>query len=1078
MPSTPCLPRETLKRYLSGCIDQSQSDSIESHLQQCPECEQTIEALERDPDTLVDCIRDKKLAINCEQPGEPPVAAPPVDPAVSYVLERVKRAIPAPDAGESHLHGHPSRTELGPYQLLRPLGHGGMGSVYLARHRKLQKLVAVKLLPARPFRDDCYAARFQREILAAGQLSHPAIVSATDAGEVDSTHYLVMEYVEGLDLSRVTRLVGPLEVADACAILHSVALGLSHAHAAGIVHRDIKPSNLMLSHTGEVKVLDFGLAQVGRWDELSAELTTVGQLMGTLDYMAPEQAERADAVDYRADLYSLGATLFRLLCGRPPLAAAPDLSPLERLRLLASQDPPRLDTMRMDAPEPLVDLAASLLARDPGDRPASAAHVAQRLQPLAAGADLVALIRRAEAGDAPSAEGSIPPAWRAALRLVSAQDNSRRSNRRRWWLAAVALPLLVAAGILITLQLDKGQLVIDSTAKVEVELLRDGELYERLRIEPGANTTRLYAGNYRILLDAGSDAVELDQPQIEIRRGETVVARVQNVPHQPRSPSATSETTTTTTTDELTYNGKTLSQWLDQFSRERSSERISEALGAISALVTDATRERVTESILETLPQLWTSTKQDTEAFEVLEKAQESSRAFYALLADELEASDGSWARRILATLPAVTDRVNGRDVEPLVAWTEKNVLPEPKRPELVEPAANWYRSLVIDARQEPLDAELEKRVLDALTKTAELGPEFWLSAVPGHKKGFQSQERPNDFIAWNPGYADAVETKAIEAIAARDTGPQQLILAAGMLQLLRSPRYDRSGMNSPDNLDRLTSEIARRLRETASRNEPAPWITLYSSSRNFSLPSRSRTVSNERLLGILWPRLESLHVRFGDSLPATYELLSVAETYNLGSQLEEPLLEFASSLIPDVAAVGSNPENFNHVGPSESRQVSGPMLEQGWMNLLLFEAAFRLLPENEQEQLASELERAMQPKWADWQLQSADANGDGVLNPSEAEQLSIDPRAADLDDDGSITLEELLEYHRNHAREIVSQWDSDKDGMLTQNEWDEMATSPQGMDFDKDGRITVEEITRSHLRDFRMRGGQRPRWP
>jgi serine/threonine protein kinase len=145
------------------------------------------------------------------------------------------------------------------------------------------------------------------------------------------------------------------------------------------VHRDVKPSNLMLDETGRIRILDFGLAQLSYWDEASIELTSVGQLMGTLDYMAPEQAELCGGVDYRADLYAMGATLFRLLCGRPPLAAVPNQSPLEKLRLLSNHQPPKLDTLCPDAPPQLVKLAASLLARSTQDRPASAAHVAEEL---------------------------------------------------------------------------------------------------------------------------------------------------------------------------------------------------------------------------------------------------------------------------------------------------------------------------------------------------------------------------------------------------------------------------------------------------------------------------------------------------------------------------------------------------------------------------------------------------------------------------------------------------------------------------------------------------------------------------
>ncbi len=135
-----------------------------------------------------------------------------------------------------------------------------MGSVYLARHRQLKKQVAIKLLPTSASFPQSLALRFQREIRAAGGLSHPSIVNATDAGEHQGTHYLVMEYIDGMDLSRVARCAGRLGFADACEIVRQAASGLSHAHAMGIVHRDIKPSNLILNNEGIVKILDFGLA--------------------------------------------------------------------------------------------------------------------------------------------------------------------------------------------------------------------------------------------------------------------------------------------------------------------------------------------------------------------------------------------------------------------------------------------------------------------------------------------------------------------------------------------------------------------------------------------------------------------------------------------------------------------------------------------------------------------------------------------------------------------------------------------------------------------------------------------------
>lgn len=171
-----------------------------------------------------------------------------------------------------------------------------------------------------------------------------------------------MEYVRGMDLGRLGKLIPTLSVEETCEIGRQIALGLSYAHAQGLVHRDIKPSNVILDDVGVVKILDFGLVLFDRWDGVSSELTTVGQFLGTLDYMAPEQAERCGSVDYRADLYALGATMFKLLCGRAPLAAAPNQSPIDKLRLLATHRPPSLKTVCPDAPDSLIRLVDSLLS--------------------------------------------------------------------------------------------------------------------------------------------------------------------------------------------------------------------------------------------------------------------------------------------------------------------------------------------------------------------------------------------------------------------------------------------------------------------------------------------------------------------------------------------------------------------------------------------------------------------------------------------------------------------------------------------------------------------------------------------
>jgi len=532
-----CLDREKLMQYLSGWSDPDASAAIELHLQECQKCEQSLSDLESHLDPLPE--------FSHRTTQSEPVSSS--DNLIASALTNAKQ-MAQPASSRTAETWEPPPGDIGAYELLRPIGRGGMGSVYLARHRQLQKQVAIKLLPTSASFPQSLAARFQREIRAAGGLSHPSIVNATDAGEHNGTHYLVMEHIDGMDLSRVTKSIGRLAFADACEVIRQTATGLSHAHAMGIVHRDIKPSNLMLSNEGLVKILDFGLARHSLWDEASAELTTVGQLMGTLDYMAPEQVDRPEGVDYRADIYSLGATLFRLLCGHAPLAVAPNMSPLAKLRMLATQEAASLSTVRADVPEALSQLVGSMLARNPDERPASAAHVAELVKPFCEGANLRALAtaasEAAQSEDEIETDLSTPKTSTprtSAMPLASSRPmpspplpsfSGCRSNRLKWFVAAGALPLLVLAGIVIALETQKGSLVIESeNANVNVKLLRDGTVYEQLKIEPGTKETRLYAGKYEVTIDGASDGIYVDGNEFEVRQGKTTIARIRQVPN-------------------------------------------------------------------------------------------------------------------------------------------------------------------------------------------------------------------------------------------------------------------------------------------------------------------------------------------------------------------------------------------------------------------------------------------------------------------------------------------------------------------------------------------------------------------
>jgi response regulator RpfG family c-di-GMP phosphodiesterase len=272
---------------------------------------------------------------------------------------------------------------LGNYRVLDRLGAGGMGVVFRAEHIRMRRQVAIKVLPLSPDQDERILRRFLSEIRAIAQLQHPNIVGAIDAGECISTdangtilHFFVMEYVPGQDLEEYVRSHGPLSPAKACDLMHQVASALAEAHNHNLVHRDIKPSNIQVTPEGQAKLLDFGLAR-----NFKTGMTEPGTLLGTLDYMAPEQVQDAHAVDIRADLYALGGVLYFCLTGQAPFPSKGN-NIVQDLAARLKQQPLSVLDKRPDIAPELDAVIQRLMALSPDDRYTTPQAVMRALLPF------------------------------------------------------------------------------------------------------------------------------------------------------------------------------------------------------------------------------------------------------------------------------------------------------------------------------------------------------------------------------------------------------------------------------------------------------------------------------------------------------------------------------------------------------------------------------------------------------------------------------------------------------------------------------------------------------------------------
>lgn len=265
---------------------------------------------------------------------------------------------------------------LGKYKLLDHLGTGGMSSVYLAEHVLMHQRRAIKVLPKNRVNDSSYLARFRLEAQATARLDHRNIVRAYDIDHEKDQHYIVMEYVRGRDLQGMVKEDGPLPLDVACRYMVQAAEGLEHAHEIKLIHRDIKPANLLVDERGVVKMLDLGLALFTNSEMASLTIAHNENVLGTADYLSPEQALNSHQVDHRADIYSLGCTLYFLLTGHPPF---PEGTLAQRISKHQNQMPEDLRKERPDCPRDLADICMKMMQKKPQNRYQTAREVAEAL---------------------------------------------------------------------------------------------------------------------------------------------------------------------------------------------------------------------------------------------------------------------------------------------------------------------------------------------------------------------------------------------------------------------------------------------------------------------------------------------------------------------------------------------------------------------------------------------------------------------------------------------------------------------------------------------------------------------------
>ncbi len=482
-------PEADLVAYSLGQLGDAESESVEAHLAGCSACQARVATVP--PDTLVGLFVTVAPQLDAPLCATVPAGELCTPSFIPPTLTWEPRAAPPagaidPPPVPAELASHPK------YRVLKWLGDGGMGSVWLVEHLVMRNRVAVKVIRPELLAQPGARERFLREIRAVSRLEHPNIVRALDAEANGRLCLFAMEYVQGRTLAQVVRASGPLAPAEACAAVRDAARGLAHAHAQGMVHRDVKPHNLMRTNDGTVKVLDFGLALVASGTEAGVRRGETA-MCGTPDYMAPEQFGAAGTADDRADVYGLGCTLYHLLAGRPPFAGG---TLADKCAAHGWREPDPIPGL----PNGLAAVLSRMMAKRPEDRFQSTDDVIDALAPFCPGAE--------PAEPAPAAR-----APRRGLAVALA--------------AVLACAAVLATGAAVyRFQTDTGDLVIETTDDdIEVLVKQGGQVVTVFDPRTQQKVT-LRSGEYEFEINGKPAGLKLSLDSATLKRGGNVVARI------------------------------------------------------------------------------------------------------------------------------------------------------------------------------------------------------------------------------------------------------------------------------------------------------------------------------------------------------------------------------------------------------------------------------------------------------------------------------------------------------------------------------------------------------------------------